>query len=98
MLLRSPSLLCSLEAQLAKNAKMRVMYKYQSFIFDAIVGIDCCSFSSLPVRSKLPTATESSTCMQEMISFAGNDILYYKVSPYSNIRLKNNNPNIQTEV
>jgi hypothetical protein len=59
----------SLEAQLAKNAKMRVMYIYQSFIFEAIVGSKCryrlLLVSSLPVRSKLPPATKASTCSKQ---------------------------------
>jgi hypothetical protein len=50
-----------LEAQLAEKAKMRVMFEnYISIIhFAAIVGIDSCSFSSLPVQSQLLTATRA---------------------------------------
>jgi hypothetical protein len=47
----------SLEAHLAKRLKCASCLR--------TVGIECCSFSSLPVRTKLPTATKASTCSKQ---------------------------------
>jgi hypothetical protein len=100
----------SLEAQLAKNAKcescLRTAYMYQSFIFEAIVGIDSFSFASLPVQSKLPTATKASKCSKQ--EERKKSSLSYKMTfstlkikshlTYSNSRLQHNKANTQNEV
>jgi hypothetical protein len=41
----------------------------------ANVGIDCCSFSSLPVRSKLPTTTTASMCSKQE-AYTKSSVLY----------------------
>jgi hypothetical protein len=84
----------SVEAQLAKNAKMRVMYMYQSIIFEAIVGSECryrllLVFQSTGSTVKTThghqgTNVQHARGTQEMISYVRNDVLYYIVSSHSN--------------
>jgi hypothetical protein len=56
----------SLEAQLAKNAKMRVTYIYQSFIFEAIIVVSNCRYRLLLVfHSTITVKLAPATSKQE---------------------------------
>jgi hypothetical protein len=91
----------SLEAQLAK---MLVMlgenYNYQSFIFEVIVGIDCCSFSSLPRYNQnyAQPLRHQSVARKKYTrnnQFGTKNVLFYTFSPYSNIVGYNANTKIR---
>ena len=48
-----------------ENCRTYINHSLLKQLSVAIVGSDCCSFSSLPVQSKVPAAAKASTCSKQ---------------------------------